>query len=125
VGPVGLGTKNHYADEDQQQFTGLDWTGQSVQLRYNKHSAYTERLTRPLVEEEFPFLNTRLGKNESKAIPVTGRGGPQSCETSRLPHFLDNQLADGGEVVSLMRRQPFTPQEDSWYSFLLSFGFLG
>jgi hypothetical protein len=25
----------------------------------------------------------------------------------------------GGEVVSLTRRQPFTPQKDSWYSFLL------
>jgi hypothetical protein len=45
-----------------------------------------------------------------KAIPVTGRGGPQGCETSRLPHFLDNRLT---------RRPPFTPQEDSWYSFLL------
>jgi hypothetical protein len=36
-----------------------------------------------------------------KAIPVTGLGGPYGCETSRLPHFLDNQLSDGGEVVSL------------------------
>jgi hypothetical protein len=33
--------------------------------------------------------------------------------------FLDNRLTDGGEVVSLTRRPPFTPQEDSWYSFLL------
>jgi hypothetical protein len=31
-----------------------------------------------------------------KAIPVTDRGGPLSCETSRL--------TDGGEVVSLTRR---------------------
>jgi hypothetical protein len=38
---------------------------------------------------------------------------------SRLPHFLDIQLTDGGEVVSLMHQPPFTPQEDSWYSFLL------
>jgi hypothetical protein len=30
------------------------------------------------------------------------------CETSRLPHFLDNRLTDGGEVVSLTRRPPFT-----------------
>jgi hypothetical protein len=40
---------------------------------------------------------------KSKAIPVTGPGGPQSCEKSRLRHFLDNRLADGGEVVSLVR----------------------
>jgi hypothetical protein len=36
----------------------------------------------------------------------------------RLPHIIDNRLIDGGEV-SLKRRPPFTPQEDSWYSFLL------
>jgi hypothetical protein len=55
----------------------------------------------------------------SKAIPVTGRGGPCGCETSRLPRFLDNRLADGGEVVRLTLWSLFTPQEDSWYSFLL------
>jgi hypothetical protein len=39
---------------------------------------------------------------------------------SRFPHFLDNRLTDGGEVVSLTRRQAaFYPQEDSWHSFLL------
>jgi hypothetical protein len=30
-----------------------------------------------------------------KAIPVKGCGG-----SSKLPHFLDNQLIDGGEVVN-------------------------
>jgi hypothetical protein len=34
----------------------------------------------------------------SKAIPVTGRGGPKCSETSRLPHLLDSRLTDGGEV---------------------------
>jgi hypothetical protein len=53
------------------------------------------------------------------ATPVTGRGDPQGCEMPRLPHFLDNQPTDGGQVVSLTRRPPFTLQEDSWYSFLL------
>jgi hypothetical protein len=28
--------------------------------------------------------------NEGKAVPVTGHGGPESCEMSRLPHFLGN-----------------------------------
>jgi hypothetical protein len=36
-----------------------------------------------------------------KAVPVKGRGGAQACETSRMQHFLDNRLTDGGEVVSL------------------------
>jgi hypothetical protein len=39
-----------------------------------------------------------------KALPVTRPGGPQSCETSKLPHFPDNRLIDGCEVVSLTRR---------------------
>jgi hypothetical protein len=55
-----------------------------------------------------------------KAIPVTGREGPYGCETSRLPHFLDNRLTGSCEVVSLTRRSAaIYPPEDSWYSFLL------
>jgi hypothetical protein len=38
-------------------------------------------------------------KIERKAIPVSGLGGPLGYETSRLPHFLDSPLTDGGEVV--------------------------
>jgi hypothetical protein len=53
-------------------------------------------------------LNSRIFKDnykfrqKGKAVPLTGRGGPYDCETSRLPHFLDNRLTDGGEVISLM-----------------------
>jgi hypothetical protein len=42
---------------------------------------------------------------------VTGHEGPQGCEASRLPRFLDNRLTDGGEVVSLTRREPFTTRK--------------
>jgi hypothetical protein len=37
-------------------------------------------------------------EREFKAIPVTGHGGPRSCEMSRLPHFLYSQLTDGSEA---------------------------
>jgi hypothetical protein len=50
---------------------------------------------------------------KGKVTTATEREGPQGCETSRLPHFLDNRLTDGSEVVSLTCRPPFTPQEDS------------
>jgi hypothetical protein len=30
---------------------------------------------------------------------------------SRLPHFLDSRLTDGGEVVIFTRRSPFTPRK--------------
>jgi hypothetical protein len=52
-----------------------------------------------------------LSEENGKAIPVAGRGGPQGYETSRLTHFVDNQLIVGGEVVSLRRRPPFTPRK--------------
>jgi hypothetical protein len=49
---------------------------------------------------------------KSKALPVTGRGGPQLSETSRLLRFLESWLTDGGEVVSHMPWSTL-PQEDS------------
>jgi hypothetical protein len=42
------------------------------------------------------------------------------CPTFDGPIFsLEDRLTDGGKVVSLTRRPPFIPQEDSWYSVLL------
>jgi hypothetical protein len=53
-----------------------------------------------------------LGSKKT-AIPVTGRGGPCSCETSGLPHFVDNRLTGGGPAA-------LCPQEDPCYSFQLN-----
>jgi hypothetical protein len=67
-------------------------------------------------------LRGRLAVSQFRKVKVkaiAGREGPWGCETSRLPHFLDSRLVDGGKVVSLTRRPLFTPQEDFWYSFLL------
>jgi hypothetical protein len=50
-------------------------------------------------------------KVKGKAIHLTGREGPWGCETSRLPHFLENRLTDGGKFVILQRRPPFTPRK--------------
>jgi hypothetical protein len=49
-------------------------------------------------------------KGKCKVIPVRGREGPYGCETSRPPNFLENRFTDGGKIVSLMRRPPFTTQ---------------
>jgi hypothetical protein len=48
---------------------------------------------------------------KGKVIPVTSRGVPYVCETSMLPHFLDNRLTDGAmvsKVVSQMHLPPST-----------------
>jgi hypothetical protein len=60
-----------------------------------------------------------LAIKKGKSLRVTGRGGPQGCETSRLPHLLDKLFIDGGDVFSLTRRPAFTSHENFWYSFLL------
>jgi hypothetical protein len=44
---------------------------------------YTRSIAAKKKSKKVIFL---LGKG--KAIPVTGREGPQGCESSRLPHFL-------------------------------------
>jgi hypothetical protein len=57
------------------------------------------------------FIETKVSKHYlqvvksglGEGVPVVGRGGLFGCEMSRLPHFLDSQLTDGGEVVSLTR----------------------
>jgi hypothetical protein len=45
----------------------------------------------------------------TKDIPVTGSGGPYGYESSRLPHYLDKRLRDGGKVVSPTRRPALPP----------------
>jgi hypothetical protein len=64
-------------------------------------------------------------KGKGKAIPVTGRGGPQGCETSRLPHFLltiDPQMA--GWFSALCAGRPFNPPPPPG-RFLLLISFRG
>jgi hypothetical protein len=42
------------------------------------------------------------------AVPVTGRGVQEDCVTSRFPHYVDNWLADGGDIINFTRRSRFT-----------------
>jgi hypothetical protein len=44
-------------------------------------------------------------------MPVPDHGGLWLCKKSRLTHCLDNQLTDGGKVVSPKHRPHFTPQK--------------
>jgi hypothetical protein len=57
----------------------------------------------------FFFQEMRFKKG--KTILVTGRGCQQGSEMSMLPHFVDNWLTDGSEVVSVTCRPPFTPRK--------------
>jgi hypothetical protein len=57
--------------------------------------------------------------DRSKAIPVTGRGGPQGCGMLRITQCLDNPLTEGVEVVSLTLRPRFNSLKGYRYSFLL------
>jgi hypothetical protein len=61
--------------------------------------------------KQFVLINLTVDKKKGKTIPVTDGGGPQGCEKSRLPHFLDSRLTGGCDVVSLTRRPLFTPKK--------------
>jgi hypothetical protein len=87
---------------------------------YQTYKATVQVFTAVKTSEIFRHkLCIQWQKIKGNAIPLTGHEGALYCETSRLPHFLDNRLTDGGEIVCLTLRPPFTSQEDSWYSFLL------
>jgi hypothetical protein len=77
------------------------------------NSQITQAFQLKFLEGQSVSWTTRVEVSSSKGkiIPVTGRGGPYDCEMSRLPQFLDNRLTDGGELVSLTRRTPFTPMK--------------
>jgi hypothetical protein len=76
------------------------------------HFWHLQITTRPAVSNSSTaHMRRQLHKGKGKGTPVTGRGGTQGCETSRLPHFLDNPIRDGGKVVRLTRRPPFTPRK--------------
>jgi hypothetical protein len=53
---------------------------------------------------------------EGKANLVRGRVGPWGCETSRIPHLLDNRLTDSGEaVVPCERGRPLWRDEPALF----------
>jgi hypothetical protein len=62
---------------------------------------------RNVCRKNIPVRLARTVIKKGKAIPVTGHEVPQGCELSWLPHFLNNRLTDGGEVVSLTPRPAF------------------
>jgi hypothetical protein len=45
-------------------------------------------------------------RKKGKPISVTDLEGPYGCETSRLPHFIDNRLTYDGEIGSLRAGRP-------------------
>jgi hypothetical protein len=58
-------------------------------------------------------------KKKKKQNNKQAKGTHKDAETFRLPHFF---FATGSKMVvrmSPLHQLPFTPQEDSWYSFLL------
>jgi hypothetical protein len=65
-------------------------------------------------------LNQKHGNIKKKSYPCNRPWRSTGLwEIEALTFSIDNRLTDVGKVVSLMCQPPFTPQDDSWYSFLL------
>jgi hypothetical protein len=93
----------------------------TISLKYKfQTKTFRQNILISIIVEEIQVsyahvLALRMRQLRRGKVKVTGRGGPYGCETLRFPRLLDNWLTDGSKVVSLTRRPPFTPQEDSWY----------
>jgi hypothetical protein len=67
----------------------------------------------------------RNNNNNNKGKGKEGYPSNRPRRPIRLWHVeaptlsLDSRVTDGGKIVTFTRRPHFTPQEDSWYSFLL------
>jgi hypothetical protein len=57
------------------------------------------------------MVERHVALSSISVTPVTGRGGPYGCETSRLPHFLESGLTDDGEVVSVGECEVLSPSK--------------
>jgi hypothetical protein len=55
------------------------------------------------------YVNLLSDKSQLYLIPVTGRGGPQGFEMSRLPHFLDSRLTMAVRLSALRADPPLSP----------------
>jgi hypothetical protein len=75
------------------------------------HGLFCDVLKSNINNYDGESVNRSQKDKKRKAIPVTDRRDPYGCETSKLPHFLDNRLTDGGEVFSLMHWPPLTPRK--------------
>jgi hypothetical protein len=79
----------------------------------NKTKHHNSHVNKHVCIEAHPvsLLPVKLSSPQSEAVPVTGRAGPKGCETSRLPHFQDIRLTDGGKFVSPTRWPAFNPKK--------------
>jgi hypothetical protein len=80
---------------------------QGIELRSFARTASS--LVTILAEPSRLFTHASNATDKGKAIPVTGREDPWGCETSRLSHFLDNRLTDGGELSAPHASCPLPP----------------
>ena len=55
---------------------------------------------------------------KGKAVPLQAWSGLEGSRKLKFPDFMTT-AQDGGKVVSLTHRSPFTPRKYTWYSFLL------
>jgi hypothetical protein len=68
---------------------------------------------------DYTTSNPRRYTRKKYSYPCNRPWRPIRLWDVEAPKFSNNRLTNGGEVVSLTRRPPFSLQEDSWYSLLL------
>ena len=80
-------------------------------MPYERNGAHADAL----LESHLVVVNM---ETKGKAVPLQAWSGPEGSRKLRFPDFMTT-AQDGGKVVSLTHRPPFTPRKYTWYSFLL------
>jgi hypothetical protein len=88
----------------------INWVPAGDCIRSNHNSL--AHLSRSVSEMYgiLPFYGVTQCKWMLSCAPITGRGSPYSCATSRIPRCLEYRLTDGDEVVRLTCRPRSTSQ---------------
>jgi hypothetical protein len=81
------------------------WSGTPNIVQYWRRKLEINKENRLDCVLERPWNRDSIQVN-AKAIPVTGCGGPQDCEMSRLPHFLNNRLTAVSSALRAGRPLP-------------------
>jgi hypothetical protein len=104
----------HLTDNSYMLNLGFSHSWESDTACFGRNSLTVWRTLLP------PPLGSKSKMKKKKSYPCNRPWRPIGLWDIVAPTFsLDNRLTDGTDVVSLTRWSPFTPQENSWYWFLL------
>jgi hypothetical protein len=104
-------------------WTGFMWCTKSRVLGFCEHGTETldytkmgnciieRQVTSPTGIWSIDLIVSQTFPGRYETVPLRACGGPRGCEMSRLRHFIDIRLRDGGKFFSFTSRSSFRERE--------------